>query len=634
MNLKRSILASLSLLLLVGCSKELEPKIESEHPQTNATHQVADTAKRVAIGLNLEAGIDLDELRNLSYKIDANGTELDVLEEKPLHSLCIIANEDGSTRHFVPLTWNKTPGDKHFYIRRLMNVLDANGQAITLDPDQRWFISGYLTYNKGNIQSRRVVYNPNNLTPLKGITASEKEIKDVPLYFTWVPLTLHNQGQDATALIAESGRTEAEKIRIKPFGVMMRIKVTNREAYKVKVKSLRLRSTVITPQNGFVDLSLCSAPNVAAAQQTIPYKPNIVQNDHQLPIATSFNLSPEESYDKYYLVWGMPITPASGVKRQTHLLADVSRLDGNNRELPYPKMKTLYVWGSDSNNPQHQTRRLIHAQIYRPKMALEYISNGYLTKSGKFAPQGTATDPLVRVTYNQLQSLTLPAGYRLPESVDLYTVFPTSGTSSVTFNNTTELRVGLNAGFPLRINGVENQNYFEHLKGGNPYVYVLRFDDGKLNRRQYSAWRYSTSGVVEAIYLGPNFKGDFEDIQQPWFWQLHQADIIRRTFAPATATFVELDGSPLRPTNREYAKASITRFEASILAWAQPNSKGQLRFIGVNTTWFGGQAVVPNKVGSDVAFSFRTESQAFQNATPAGQVILMQVNNSDFPPNN
>lgn len=630
MKLNRSVLAVGLVALLASCSKDVEPNIPTNYSQL--TEQ--SSYRNLPINIELEADVRMedtaDATRNLSYKVGTNGIERDVLQEKSLHSLCVISDEDGTTRYYVPLEWTKTAGKNHFYIKK-EKVRDYQGNNIQLDHKKKWFISGYLTYNPGNISGRNISYEPNQLKPLTGIFAGESQTKDIPLHFTWVPLKLTNNGEDASALTTDSGRAAEEKIVIKPFGVMMRIKLTNQETYAVKIRSLRLMSTVITPQSGVVKTTLLSAPNVPATLQKLPYEPLAELIDHQMPLDAPVTLSTGATHSKEYLIWGMPVTPnSSTIKRQTHLLADVKRLDTNGREMTYPKMSTLYVWGSDSNNPRHQTRRLIHAQVYRPKMPLEYMSNGYLTVRNTFASQNTAVTPLLKVSYPALEASTLPAGYRILTTEDARTIAPTVGTSAIKFFGDNILQTYSSE---FVINGVTKQ-YNETLQSGET-IYALRFDDGKDNRRQYSAWRYGFNGVIEAIYLGPNFKGDFEDIKNPEFWTLHQDNIIKKTYGPEGTKYTGLGGTPLPETNPQDTnytkeKADGNRNEAlALLSWVKPVNDIQRIFVA-NLSKIKGIAQTPS---SYKAFLFVTFDLQYLKAEQIAPAILIQDNNTGFPNN-
>lgn len=631
MKLNKIISAIVAIGFLASCNKGGEPQEPiSRVEQISATSQGA-----LLSSISLDADINLDEednkTRSLSYTIGPDGTKRELLSELPLYSMCIISTEDGTTRHYLKLKWEKVPGQSHYYVKKT-NALDLNNQQIILDPQKKWFIKGYLTYNESNIIGRNVKYNPNIQnganTQLKSLSEGESYKMDIPLHFDWKPLSLTENGTNAVT--TNPDRSMADKIVIKPFGVMMRIKVTNQEAYPVKVKSLRLLSSVITPKVGSVNSEMCSAPNVPASQQTVPYYPDNDSNDHVMNLDASVTLQTGQSHNKYYLVWGMPKSPVSStVKRQTHLLANVARLDQGGREMTYPKMNTLYVWGSDSNNPKHQSRRLIHAQVYRPKVVLEYMSDGYLTTQNTFAPKNTATTPLLKVSYPMLVARPLPAGYRILATEDARALAPTQGTNDLKFAGNNMVAT-TNSSF--LINGVTAQ-YNETLQSGAT-IYGLRFDDGKDNRRQYSAWRYSSTGVIEVVYLGPNFKGDFDDIRQPEFWTLHQNDIIKRTYGPEGTRYIGLNGAPLPETdpndiNYTKEKAEANRNEAlALLTWVNPVNNVQRIFIN-NLSMLKGGAKAPQDFK---AFTFVTFDLQYLKAEQIAPAILMQ-NHSNFPAN-
>lgn len=574
MKLKNyTVLSLLATALLANCSKGGD-EVNNPLPDYDQSTSVDLPVEPLNIELDADTQLEDDvpaELRNLNYKVGAKGTQRDVLEEKPLHSLCVIANEAGTTRYYVNLEWKKTPGKTHFYIKQLDVKQVGNNKSIPkLDIAQKWYIKGFLTYNKANLNlnatAPSINYAPNGTSGinLKALTqgGSEKQAMDIPLYFDWTPLTVEPKlkGTDAVATSTEKQRPINKRIVIKPFGTMLRISIANKEDYNVRVKSLRLMSNVATPNGGAIKLSECSAPNVAV--QALPYVPSQMSDDYNISLQDApYKIDAGAQHTKSYILWLLP-KPAANMpaKKSTHLLANVARLDGNT-EATYPKMSTLYVWGSKGNNPRHGKKIHITANIHRPKLAIEYLSDGYVKKTNstpytEFVRNTGTTrfkdnSPAAFHTYAGWQTR-IPQGYRMLTREERAILL--HGSASYKFNSgrkTTESE-------EITMHGVK-RTYKEEYDATGQKVYALRFDDGNddTKRRQYTAWRYSRNGLMEVVYLGPNFRGDFEDIKSDAFWALHQADIVDRQYGKAES-YTNLSKPIAKEESRFLADGAVT----------------------------------------------------------------------------
>lgn len=550
-KLKYSILTFAFLGLVVSCDNEIEPTLEGTMGE-----QAAPT---VPLNLKLEAdvdfeaeGEDLEVMRNLSYKVGPNGTQRDVLpENKVLHSLCIISSADGSEKYYVSLDWKKVPRRNAFKMEKI-DVKTQGGTGIArLNMAKKWYIKGYMTYNKANIKDKRVDYAPNgsgSLT-LKPLSGNDAQQMDVPLYFDWTPLYLdpkHN-GVEVQNTKALKAKVNNKSIVIRPFGSMARITLTNKEDYDVKIKGLSLRSTVATPSHGYVDLSTFSAPNATA--QTITYKPASVSDAVAIGLADTPVVQAGQKYGKSYVLWLMPQTVPSGKKAGTHLLANVAR-QINGRDVEFPKMTSLYVWGSTSKKaPGKGKRFLLAAEVHRPKLGLEYVSKGY--KQGRDRQPNFGPSGVTKFKFGEINSY-VPAGYRNMTYADAYIL----GWHGLYYSQIGSVKSG-------HVNGwIAGEDYgadSRWQKVGSD-VYALRFMSVKGNK-QYTAWRYKSSGTpnkIECVYLGPNFKGDFEDIKKADFWMLHEGDIVSRDF---NTTRVEIPRGETRSVRQKWS------FESNAMTW-------------------------------------------------------------------
>lgn len=553
-KLKHSILALALFGLFVSCDKAAEPALNG--PATRESARIVQLDLSLEADVNFEVeGEDLEVMRSLSYKVGPNGTQRDVLPEgKVLHSLCIISSEDGAESYYVPLDWKKVPGDDSFKLE-VIDVKQQGGAGITsLDEDKKWYIKGYMTYNKANIKDKRVDYAPNGSGSLilKPLSGNDAQQMDVPLYFDWTPLYIdpkHN-GVEAQNTKALKAKVNNKNIVIRPFGSMARITLSNKESYDVKIKGLSLRSTVATPSHGYVDLSTFSAPN--ATTQDLGYKPAVVSDAVAIGLADTPVVQASKEYQKSYVLWLMPQSVPSGKKAGTHLLANVAR-QLNGRDAEFPKMSSLYVWGSASKKaPGNGKRFLLAAEVHRPKLGLEYVSKGY--KQGRdrqptFGPRGTT-----KFKFPEMNGY-VPAGYRNMSYNDAYIL----GWHGLYYSQIGGVKSGHVNGWIAGEDYGGDSRWQKLGTASSNVVYALRFMSVKGNK-QYTAWRYQpgSPNKIQCVYLGPNFKGDFEDIKKADFWKLHEGDIVSREFNTTTATV---------PSTASYSVKQKWGFEAKAMTW-------------------------------------------------------------------
>lgn len=392
--------------------------------------------------------------------------------------------------------------------------------------------------------------------------------------FDWVPLRLSSDGISAQSLFKDTPDVN-NRIKMKPLGVMMRVEVTNQNSYPVKVRGLRVFSTVVNPSDGDI---FFGGHTKAKTPADLPYSSQNITEDYSFDVE-DFTLTGKQKYNKYFLLWGMPTRPnTAGTayykgRKFSQFLLDVEFLNTSIAEEDRPKMTTLYVWGSDANTPRHNSRAKIDAQIIRPQSVLEYYSKGYATQDRKFSPNR----PLYQITkalFNREK--TLYPGWRALKYLEADILGNAALASNMKRNPTAAgYKETLNLNYPDKV-GADFVDLAVR-KGNNvetEVLYMLRFDDkvtnGATNRLQYSAWRYKRNignryGSIESIYLGPAFKGTIWDVATEKFWELHQADIVTRVYSSAQTDYVvggntsrnklwDMPDGPQYSTDLEYHK--------------------------------------------------------------------------------
>lgn len=534
MNKKIAVLI-LGLFVLGSCTKsEQEPASTQQAGQTNTLGHVTP------FSLTLEGGLDGDlshssEARAFAFEVASEGPKLKMTEES-IPSVAIIANTDKSVVYYLNINWRKTAGQNHLYFKDEEITTDLFGQAINLSASNQWYIMGYLGGEFDPV-TRQVRYNPNG-TSLNA-NGVEPTVKRVPVVFPWAKLEVKHYGANQLAL---SGQ---DRIKFKTLGMMMRLQLTNKFSSPVRVKSIKYQSNALTTTAGYYDLNLTNLP-ATSNTTTLPLwvGSGSVEPSYTLVDANggalNVDISANGTSPHSFLVWGMPKTVASGTTPMTHVLADVTRLSGTTEEA-YPKMGSLYIWGS-TNMPIERSRRKISAQLYREKMALEYFAKNYVGHNGfNVANQAVAQTTtslawggIPLFTYTQASKANaLTSDWRVPGYKDaraLYNIDLSNNLANIEALKFSGNVIHTVSGQSVRVNGVA-KTYTDVYRTGAT-IYALRFDDD--GKRLYSAWRYSfstaTGATIESVYLGPNYKGSIADISQASFWSLHQNDIVKRFY--------------------------------------------------------------------------------------------------------
>lgn len=525
------------LLVTFGCKNEVAEPLSTEaltelQPKTTPL----DIALEASVEPTIEE-VDFDdsepeEARNLNYgvtKSQKNGkdvfkVERKGLEEKPLYSLCVIKPKTGanaSNTYYVKLTWQKKKGQNYFFVKE-KSITETTGKTIKLAKGTRWHICGILTYNKDNVRATNVAFDPNKTagTALSGTIA-----KDIPLYFDWQDLGVDDVG----AWRFNPENTAPAKITVKPLGVMLRVSVQNNAAFKMRLKTLKLQSNGLIAGAGYVGWSggTDTPLNKHIREAYKANNPNA--REEVFTLSNNVDVEAGRTYDKFFLVWVFPkdLRGATTEKKYTKVMVSAKRLEGTT-EKTYPKMNYLYGFWSTTNNLQAGKRHHLPVTLYRPKLPLEYLT-GYVAGNG-FA-EGDARWFLTS-EYNSFSR----AGYRKPTAQDVrgiigvYTDVKFSGSAVVT-KDMGNFRIGSKTSFA--------GTYTATFKNGNP-VTALRFDDGEGQgkRLYYSLSQYKkdpNSGVLSALYLGPNYKGSFEETITPAFLAAHDADIIKKRYYLGTS---------------------------------------------------------------------------------------------------
>lgn len=554
------------LAFTTSCSKdELDsPALRAE--QVGGTTDGSDVSvvdgPVTPVNLDLEADLeaeiqelDLDDtdggMRNLKYGFkNVAGKSVvgwdGVLEQKDLYSLCVIAPTTGMTdanTYYCKLTWKKTAGKNHFSVK-VENLKDINGKAVNLSKGS-WRICGYMTYNNANItttaSAKTVKYEPNK-TFTTGIGTADKVIKDIPLYFSWVNLKVETSGTGTAAVVTDAAALakHSNQIKVKPMGSLVRVSLTNKSGFKMRVKSIRVET------NGFV-----SGTGLAGWQTGAGVKPSIVPVQDAYTSTAGTNGGKEETtytlgnididagatYGKSFVLWVMPVDlRENGGAKYTKVFAEAVRLDGTT-EKKFPEMKNLYGYWSTTNNLEKSKRYHMGVTLYRPKTALEYLSPNYVNQNRN----GFGT-PAFWGTRNQASSISI-SGYRQLAAYDAWTIFgkipPATDHKSgdIKFGGQTALKTASNLSY--KVGETITSGYTDTFKNGAQVIYALRFDDGATKRSQYTAWKYvkGNPGSFQCVYLGPNFKGTFDDIANDDFWSLHRDEIVSRSYAKSTTYY-------------------------------------------------------------------------------------------------
>ncbi len=476
--------------------------------------------------------------RSFAFELGKDGPELK-MKESPVKSVIIIS--DGNNHYYFDLTWNKTQGKNHLYVKGTEVLKELTGKQVSITEGKDWYIMGCLGGNYSNYQ---VHYQPNKT--LQVITEGESIEKDLPMYFSWTKLSITTKDGKTLLKVAEG-----KSIDFRPLGMLMRLQLNNKNSYTTKVKSILFQSNVLSTGKGYIDLSSYGLPPIppTGLKSDLSWKENsekdtpytFVGEDGTTILEPTIEAG--KTFGKNFLIWAMP---QENDNPMTHLLANAVRME-NGQEMTYPKMKTLYIWGS-TNQPKEGTRRILKAQILRPKMALEYFAPNYVgTSSISSSPLSTTHDYTGAGLYDygtiSATDFLLGTVYMVPEVVDAMGLFiptPNGEDFKKLDNDPNEVEE------TIRINGVSNRYRDLYQTVSENVIYALRLDGVGTDRAQYSAWKYTLlppvySGSedkaahvkIECVYLGVNYKGQFPNIVGEDFWNLHQSDIVSRTYYAA-----------------------------------------------------------------------------------------------------
>lgn len=520
--MKRNVLIGAFCWLLIGlsCTKEvIEPNSVGSELAEQTSSSFVGLEQEVDLVAELDRHIEEVELdaeadtpRSLKYKVKTDAGKLKSelilpLDEKPLYSLAVIAPKTGMTAsnyYFCKLTWEKKRGANYFFVKKI-NVTTPQGQAITLDPKKQWRICGILSYTQANVFDRNVNFNPNqSFAQAISANSNEKVVKDIPLYFDWTDLKL--KGQDASAT---NGASPA-KIKIKPLGTLLRVSLTNRAGFTMRIKSMTVVSNGLVAGQGYLGWISGVGPHSVPLTSAY-FARNGLQRAEEYKetfnLGSGVDIPAGATYPKSFLLWAYPkeLRPNGVGTKYTKVMVSAVRLDGG-VEKKFPAMNHLYGYWSTTNNLQAGKRHHVPVTLYRPKLALEYLSEGYLRNNNTFSNE---TD-----YYPYAGEVKSVAGYTMLDVKSVRAIMNLE--QDIKFaRSTADINKTMNAG-DLKIGStVSTVPYKEIYRNGDPSIFALRYDDGASNRQHYSVYQYEEgkpTGHIRAFYLGPNFKGTLDDI--------------------------------------------------------------------------------------------------------------------------
>ncbi len=560
MNLKnysKQAFCLLVLLLLVSCSKSDEP---------NGGKSSSDE-KASIVSMNLEG--ETEDSRAMNFLLNADGPVLKMTEEA-MKSVAVISNSAGTKKYYVEITWNKTAGQNHLYVKNLDINTDVYGTPLAMNTTENWYIAGYVggTFDKNN---KRVSFNPNG-SKLQAVTVGKEILKPVPVYFPWTKLEVKEAGGRIYVNTPKTG-----KITFRTMGLLMRVELKNTMDYVVRIKSITYQSNALDTGAGYYDLNALPTVGTTAlpAWTAAAQEPKYIFVDENGTTTLVPEMNGKSTYGKYFLVWGVPKAkmPASPV---THVLANAVRVL-NGKEQNVPKMTTLYIWGS-TNVPKHGTRRILHTSVVRPKLALEYFGEGYVGTNPQAANPvhitNTYDQGIGKYTHSQISAANfMNANWFVPEVLDAHGLFKYVWKYLKFENQATPGPHHDDA--DVRVNGqiIKGRDSYWN---GNPSIYALRFQNA--DKLQYSAWRYTlgptidpagynAKGIrIESVYLGPHYKGSFEDTRKSSFWTLHTADYVSRFYPPVVAQDLS-NGTSRYFYPMTWVKGSISPYSRICWGW-------------------------------------------------------------------
>lgn len=590
-------------LTFVACSND-EPT-SSVEVQVEDKGVYLEPGEKVLLDLNAELPEeDEDGLRAFNYVVKNTGPELR-MQGKTVPVLCILSNRQGSLRRYLYIDFQRTEqtaqdkqGRKfHLYIKQYeLPEHDLFDERIDFSQGSHWYIMGFI----GGLfdgQNKRMLFDPNGMNRLKAVVTntndsleiSQSITKDVPLYFPWTYLTVRREHNNPAVAVAlkkipdpkdrnrQIDTEEKDVLKFRSVGVMMRVELSNQEAYAMNIHKLKLQSNALRSSSGFFDLNRLPATTTGSNHAVNAVMPTWHPNDNgddavfAMEKAGANNredlvlrLNAGEKFRNSFLVWAMPITPTGGLRPKTHFMVEARRVV-DNTEKKFPIMKNLYVWGSIKQPSMDTGRQRIKvaAELYRPKMVLEYYPNGYKRGNDKNA---TFDPNPYYYSYTTAVQRRVPDGYHMMVNGELHALAG-PGSRVLTYEN---LQQGLQKrGYPMNFNGTNVVTNDGWRRQGNT-IYALRFAFSGNDNKQFSAWRYRVEGdntYIDNVYLGPKYKGsinDVADIMNPDFWSYHQDDIVTRQFNKAETKITDRQ---FLQTIRSRGTETNHNFTATFMSW-------------------------------------------------------------------
>lgn len=635
--------ALLPIVLTLGSCRQDD--VAQEQSTTSSVVQSAHEGPATPVSLSLTMGYsdelyapdatEATSLRAIDFHNEAEKqARLKILPTTTLSSICAIRNKrNPSETYFVRLTWKPVPGQ----INKLQALSDApitqdlKGRPISLSSSGEYYIMGFLGEEENIVaqgSNLSISYHPNGKALHDGEHYNAKAesgasfSRDIPLYFGWQPIILSGRGENLWL------KTGSNEIDMMVLGMMLRASFTNRthvntmsyykwtnpteeqrrnderygnktiqEFYPVRLKSFVFSSNVLsTSSRKFV---LDNLPEIGVADTPLPVGEALHDERRYVFVDGGLDLLGDMSSAHNYFIWAMPKPAPENQTPLTHIIGDVSRLKDGVEQV-YPKMKTLYLWGS-TRQPQQRKSTHMRAWVVRPKQPLELIAPGYV--SGTLGRFTSNKDKTRLYTYEEFTSpnLVLPSGYRIisdvPEAGSVSNINPGNGedhilpsfesTGDVSYTKPVHFRV---KGFPIdtyerwrqgetiygmRYNGVQ--------EGGSRQADLYNHSGSVIYRGYYSAWRYRYDAVrdgytVECIQLGPYYKGNMDDICRESFWEFHKEDIIQRYYPNIYMKFQYYPYSDNQTWYRYNDKFPPTpgtsAFDKMVCSWIRENYQG------------------------------------------------------------
>lgn len=597
--MKQLILKALGfacLFLLTSCERK------SNEPQTQ-TRSNSDTIQELCITLdgvltlNDEELINEEEIRSFAFtNTTKDGTRLQ-MTEKNISSILIISNKAKNKVYYLQAEWRKTKGKNHLSISGLSITKDLYNQNINIQANEEWYMTGFIggTLDKAN---KKVQFNPNEEKLFA--TGTSATIRSVPVYFPWIKLNITKQKNGIIDI-----KTSKDAIKFKTLGMMIALEVSSQFDENVRVKNLYIESNALSTTKGYYDLSITSLPATSDII-TLPTWIRDGDNEPRYKLHQSngkslqLDLKPQQTYSSKFLLWAMPnkATPATPI---THVMAHAVRLK-NGIEQNYPRMESLYIWGSNKM-PRERTRRLFKASIYRPHMPIEYFATKYIGQDGwgiDLLDQAQPTTPTpeqpnakgLLFGLNALERAdALKSPWSVPRFGQSHGLLPqprsTTGISKSTMyldEDYPDFKI-IYPNVPVRDTSGEftqTTSYEPYPQNSEALMYAYTFENYKGNNNLLSAMRVRLTEnkdmEIKSIYLGPHYKGSITEIAQSNFWEQHKGQEVERLYVNSIRYYRSPNAKLYAPTDFVQAPnfAVAKRYANPIT----PNNDPRARYIG------------------------------------------------------